>query len=187
MNDYRLRNIEREDLPVIWKWRNAEHIRIHMYNDQPIPWEDHVAWFDREQQNTSSYTKLFIHKNRPLGLVRFSEIDLDHQTCHWGFYIGEKNAPKGSGTVMGMLALHFLFSEVEVRKVCAEVLGFNAGSLRYHEKLGFVQEGRLKEQIKRGDQLIDVIPMGLFKDVWEKKHGQLRCQMGGMEGGNQNW
>ncbi|MBN9654817.1 UDP-4-amino-4,6-dideoxy-N-acetyl-beta-L-altrosamine N-acetyltransferase [Halobacillus sp. GSS1] len=181
MNEYHLRSVESTDLPIIWKWRNAEHIRKHMYNDKVIPWEEHTAWFEKEQQNTSSSFYIFIYQERPLGVVRFTNIDLENGTCDWGFYIGDQRAPKGAGTVMGMLALDLIFKNDSIRKVCAEVLDFNIASLRYHQKLGFLQEGKLVEQLKREDQLIDVIPMGLFKDVWNKRRKTL---MRGQEGGN---
>lgn len=169
MDDFRLRDMENADLPVVWKWRNAEHIRTHMYNNQFIPWEDHVAWFEREQSKPSSVSKVLIHQDRPLGVVRFTNIDHENETCKWGFYIGEKDGPKGSGTIMGILALDFIFETYPIRKVCAEVLDFNMVSLRYHEKLGFKQEGRLLQHMKREGLLIDVIPMGLFKNQWNKQ------------------
>ncbi|QAS52153.1 UDP-4-amino-4,6-dideoxy-N-acetyl-beta-L-altrosamine N-acetyltransferase [Halobacillus litoralis] len=181
MTDFLLRDMEVSDLKLVWKWRNREEIRKNMYNDQPIPWLDHVDWFDREKKNPLSYTKLFLGEGRPLGVVRFTDIDLEHHTCYWGFYIGEKDTPKGSGTMMGRLALDFIFSEVDVRKVCAEVLGFNKISVRFHEKLGFLEEGRLKEQIRRGDDFIDVIPMGLFYNRWK----MIRKALGGMDNGHQ--
>ncbi|MEC3885215.1 UDP-4-amino-4,6-dideoxy-N-acetyl-beta-L-altrosamine N-acetyltransferase [Halobacillus sp. HZG1] len=183
MDEFRLRDVERADLPMIWKWRNAEHIRIHMYHDQWIPWEDHVSWFERDQQNPSSYTKLFIYKERPLGVVRFTNIDQKQGTCEWGFYIGDPEAPKGAGTAMGMLGLDFMFVTVGIRKVCAEVLDVNVASLRFHEKLGFVPEGRLIEQIVREGKFIDVIPMGLFKNGWLKRREILKR---GQDDGNRN-
>ncbi|SFJ77615.1 UDP-4-amino-4,6-dideoxy-N-acetyl-beta-L-altrosamine N-acetyltransferase [Halobacillus dabanensis] len=179
MDEFRLRDIERADLPVIWNWRNSEYIRKHMYNDQWIPWEDHIAWFEKEQQNPSSYAKLFIHKDRPLGVVRFTNVDLEHGTCEWGFYIGEQNAPKGAGTIMGLLALNFIFDKLGMRKVCAEVLDFNVMSHRYHKKLGFVQEGRFTAQMKRGDRLVDIIPMALFDEVWEERRKIIRRKVDG--------
>ncbi|MFZ0475637.1 MAG: UDP-4-amino-4,6-dideoxy-N-acetyl-beta-L-altrosamine N-acetyltransferase [Halobacillus sp.] len=166
MNDFQLRRMEKADLPLVWQWRNAEHIRTHMYNNQIIPWEEHLAWFEREQSNPSSASKIFIHQGRPLGVVRFTGIDQENETCKWGFYIGDKDAPKGSGTIMGILALDFIFETFPIRKVCAEVLDTNQVSLRYHEKLGFKQEGRLLQQLKREKLLIDVIPMGLFRYEW---------------------
>ncbi|MFZ0371436.1 MAG: GNAT family N-acetyltransferase, partial [Halobacillus sp.] len=134
--------------------------------NQIISWEEHLAWFEKEQSNPSSASQIFIHQARPLGVVRFTGIDQENETCKWGFYIGDKDAPKGSGTIMGILALDFIFETFPIRKVCAEVLDTNQVSLRYHEKLGFKQEGRLLQQLKREKLLIDVIPMGLFRYEW---------------------
>lgn len=69
---------------------------------------------------------------------------------------------------MGILALDKVFKEEEIHKVCSEVIHTNSGSFHYHKKLGFETEGRFVDHIWKNNQYLDVIPMALFHDKWEK-------------------
>ncbi|MFP5113730.1 UDP-4-amino-4,6-dideoxy-N-acetyl-beta-L-altrosamine N-acetyltransferase [Bacillaceae bacterium C204] len=174
--DYFLRELTEKDKDILFQWRNRESIRINMYNDQLIPYEQHCKWFANVLQNHADLYRLFIHQNMPLGLISFHNINQQNQTCSWGFYIGEKNAPKGAGTIMGCLALDYAFYHLKIRKVIGEVLSFNKRSERFHQKLGFIQEGFFKKEICRNGQFIDVIRLALFGEDWQLQKQQLNFQ-----------
>ncbi|MET3698888.1 UDP-4-amino-4,6-dideoxy-N-acetyl-beta-L-altrosamine N-acetyltransferase [Bacillus oleivorans] len=166
---YQLQDIEEGQLEVVLKWRNSEHIRKYMYSDDYITFEDHVNWFKNIKKDTSKIAKLLMYDGNPIGFVQFTNIDERNSKCYWGFYIGEKNAPPGSGTALGLLALHYIFEEFPIRKLCAEVLDFNTVSLNYHKKFGFIEEGRFIKHVFKNDRYVDVISMALFKDKWSER------------------
>lgn len=171
--DYCLRALSEKDKEMIFNWRNTEHIRMNMYNDQPIAYEDHSRWFEDMLNNQKDYYRLFIYQHKPLGLISFKNLNQQNQTCVWGFYIGESNAPKGSGTIMGCLGLDYAFHCLSMRKIIGEVLSFNKKSERFHQKLGFKHEGLYKNKLSREGQFIDVISFGLLKEEWEMYKGKL--------------
>jgi UDP-4-amino-4,6-dideoxy-N-acetyl-beta-L-altrosamine N-acetyltransferase len=140
INDYKLENLGQKDLKLVLEWRNADHIRPFMNNDDFIQLEDHYRWFESVEKDASKLVKLCFYKEKPIGLVHFSQINPKNKTCEWGFYIGDKNCPRWSGKIMGILALDFLFNDRHIRKLCAQVLDFNNKSLSYHKKLGFTKE-----------------------------------------------
>jgi|SRR4051812_31721678 UDP-4-amino-4,6-dideoxy-N-acetyl-beta-L-altrosamine N-acetyltransferase len=171
--DYYLRGLIESDREIIYQWRNLERIRVNMYNDQPISFKDHCQWFDDVLKNQDCYYRLFIYQNKPLGLVSFKEISHQNHTCTWGFYIGEPKAPKGSGTIMGTLALDYAFYQLNMRKIIGIVLAFNKRSEMFHKKLGFYQEGLFKKELMRDGQFIDLVRLALFKEDWEKEKEKL--------------
>ncbi|WP_243354228.1 UDP-4-amino-4,6-dideoxy-N-acetyl-beta-L-altrosamine N-acetyltransferase [Bacillus litorisediminis] len=170
---YTLKNLEEEELELVLKWRNSEHIRKYMYSDEIISFEDHINWFRNLINDSSKIAKVLLYDGRPVGYVHFTNIDNRNGKCYWGFYIGESNAPRGSGTALGLLALDYIFEEVSIRKLCAEVLAFNTISIHYHKKFGFVEEGRFTQHVLKCRQYIDVISMALFKDQWLEKKQEL--------------
>ena len=103
----------------------------------------------------------------------------DNLTCDWGFYIGEQTAPKGLGTVLGYKALEYIFEQLKMRKVCAEVLDYNEASIHFHKKLGFIEEGRLQEHVFKDGAYHDVILMGMFAENWPTQSAVLRQQLKG--------
>ncbi|WDV45732.1 UDP-4-amino-4,6-dideoxy-N-acetyl-beta-L-altrosamine N-acetyltransferase [Clostridiaceae bacterium M8S5] len=166
INGYKLVEVNNQYESLILRWRNLEHIRINMYRDTLIEEKEHREWLDKIKNKKNILARLMLYENKPIGFVNFVDIDDKNNKAHWGFYIGDKEAPRGSGTVMGLLALDLIFLEHGLRKLCSEVLGFNNTSVKYHEKLGFKKEGRLKKQIYRRNRYIDVVLMGLFKEDW---------------------
>ena len=171
--DFHLRAFTEKDREVIYQWRNSEPIRVNMFNDQFIPYEDHCKWFEDVLKNQIAYYRLFLFQNKPLGLVSFRDHNTQNQTCVWGFYIGEPNAPKGSGTMMGGLALDYAFYQLNIRKLIGVVLSFNKRSEMFHQKLGFYQEGLFKKELNRAGQLIDLKRFALFKEDWERQKEKL--------------
>ncbi|MFC6649337.1 UDP-4-amino-4,6-dideoxy-N-acetyl-beta-L-altrosamine N-acetyltransferase [Paenibacillus rhizoplanae] len=168
LRDYRLEKLSQEHSRLIWEWRNADHIRPYMNHDGIIPLEEHLHWMNTIAEDTSRVVRICYYLDTPAGFVQFSQIDKGHKTCEWGFYIGDKSCPPGSGTMMGILALDHIFQVEQLNKVCAQILDFNQRSLSYHRKLGFIEEGRLGRQRIRNHQPVDVVLMALFREQWEK-------------------
>ncbi|NBJ68078.1 MULTISPECIES: UDP-4-amino-4,6-dideoxy-N-acetyl-beta-L-altrosamine N-acetyltransferase [Clostridia] len=168
IHHFQLRPLCQGDLQTVLKWRNSDRVKAFMYTDHTITWEEHCRWY--KDIANDPYRKVFIldYKKDRLGLVQFSNIDKGNSRCYWGFYIGEAQAPKGAGTIMAILALDKIFNNVGMRKVCSEIIHTNSVSIRYHEKLGFVPEGRLLNHIRKDDRYFDVIVMALFLDKWKQ-------------------
>jgi UDP-4-amino-4,6-dideoxy-N-acetyl-beta-L-altrosamine N-acetyltransferase len=171
-----LKEISDKDLPLVLSWRNQEKIKNVMINDKNVSWDEHLAWFENLKDNEDIIVLLFSLDDRPLGLVNF-KVDRLNEKCEWGFYIGAQDAPKGAGKLMGFAALNYLFNQLNVRKVCAEVLEHNIKSLTFHEKMGFSIEGKLVKHLRKNNQFIDVYLLGLFKEQWEQKRGKINLSI----------
>jgi len=167
-NQFELKQLEEDDFNTILKWRNSSHIRNNMLSNRKITVDEHQAWFQKHLTSHSTIVKKLVYREKPIGLVSFSNIDHPNETCYWGIYIGDETARKGSGTALAYLALNMIFDDFNMRKVNAEVIETNHVSLSFHKKLGFVEEGRFKEQIKRDGKYIDVFTLALFKDRWKE-------------------
>jgi UDP-4-amino-4,6-dideoxy-N-acetyl-beta-L-altrosamine N-acetyltransferase len=164
----RLEPISSEDLHTVLQWRNKEQIRKNMYNEDLITFEQHIKWFQGLQQNPGKKTYVFYFKDVPLGVVNFT-IDFSNRKCEWGFYIGEDNIPKGTGSLMGYTAMNFAFQQLNLRKITGEVFDFNKKSQAYHENLGFQREGILVSHIRKGTDYHDIHIYSLLKYQWDKQ------------------
>ncbi len=164
-----LRPAMRQDLDKLLEWRNSERIRVNMYTDHLINKEEHAAWFERLEKNRSARTLVFEVDGRPLGVVNISRIDDQNGTCHWGFYIGEPDAPKGSGTAMGALGLDYLFDTLGIRKVIGEAFAFNEASIAFHRRLGFMEEGRFVSHVLKNGNYEDIVSFAIFREGWKAR------------------
>lgn len=168
-----LRPTKPEDLERILEWRNSDRVRSCMFTDAIISWNEHLAWFERVSKSGISKHLLFEYNGQPLGVVNITNIDLQNNKCHWGFYIGEEGAPRGSGRAMGFLAIEHIFENLSMRKLCGRAFAFNLASVKFHLKLGFEEEGLLRKHILKNGDFMDVYCFAHFIDRWREHRQQL--------------
>lgn len=161
-----LRPLAEGDLDLLLTWRNSDRVRSWMYSEHIITPEEHRSWFERSLQGEFPATLIFEYRGVPCGVKSFSQIDRCNNRCYWGFYLGETDLPRGCGSAMGFLALEYIFERQQFRKLCAEAFAFNEGSVRYHTRLGFAQEGRLVQHVLKNGRYEDVISFAIFREAW---------------------
>lgn len=164
-----LKEIDESDLLFILNWRNQESIRKVMFNSDLILWEQHSQWFNKLQKSDSAVSKIFYFDHIPYGVLNITQIDSINHTCEWGFYIGPPHAPKGMGTILGYTALNYIFQELHIRKLSAQVFDFNDKSINFHNKMGFTQEGKLREHVLKNGRYVDILLYGFLSSEWREQ------------------
>lgn len=170
---FRLRPLTEDDLRIVFDWRNSDRIRSNMYSSHFIAWEEHQRWFERLAGNNNKVYRIFEVGESPAGLVNFIDIDRNNGLSSWGFYMGATGYPKNTGLIMGVLGLELAFQELGLRKICGECFAFNIASIKFHERLGFKQEGYFVEHIRRGEKFEDIVRFALFDRDWSAKQSAL--------------
>jgi UDP-4-amino-4,6-dideoxy-N-acetyl-beta-L-altrosamine N-acetyltransferase len=158
-----LRPMTQDDLLMVLEWRNHPDVKRYMYTNHEITLEEHTKWFERESVNRKRRLFIFESNGTPLGFVNF--ISISTQIIDWGFYLAP-TASKGTGSILGEIALEYAFCALKLHKIMGYVIALNERSLRFHEKLGFMQEGLLREQHFDGVQYLSVVCFGLLKNDW---------------------
>jgi len=164
--DCLLRPIRDTDLDLILQWRNSERIRANMFADHIISRQEHLVWFERIKKETVPLFLVFEYLRKPLGIISITQIDRVNNRCMWGFYLGETDGTPESGMIMAYLGLTYIFEDLNIRKLCSEAFTFNQGSIRFHQKLGFAQEGIFMKHVLKNDAYQDVISFALFEEDW---------------------
>jgi UDP-4-amino-4,6-dideoxy-N-acetyl-beta-L-altrosamine N-acetyltransferase len=137
------RSMNERDLDFVLRWRNHSNIRRFMLLQHEITLSEHRAWFDRAIRDNTRRLLVIEEQGEPRGCVIFSGLQ-NNSTADWSFYSFPGN-PSGTGTRICATALDFAFSEFAVQKVVGQVLDFNIPSIRLHQRLGFTQEEKLRE------------------------------------------
>jgi UDP-4-amino-4,6-dideoxy-N-acetyl-beta-L-altrosamine N-acetyltransferase len=160
-----LRPIKDSELELMLSWRNEPAVRDNMYTTHEIALKEHLVWWEGVRGSDSQRYFMYEHDGQPLGIVGFASIDRANQNSSWAFY-ASPDAPRGTGSLMEMLALDYAFSEIGLHKLFCEVLAFNAPVIKLHEKFGFKIEGILRDQYKRDGLFIDIYRLGLLVGEW---------------------
>jgi RimJ/RimL family protein N-acetyltransferase len=81
------------------------------------------------------------------------------------------NVPKGRGfgTEAHAIVIGHLFDTEGPRKVVGRAAAFNAPVIALGRKLGFEEEGRLRQHLRIGDELVDLVLFGLLRETWDER------------------
>lgn len=150
---------------MVLLWRNHPDICRYMYTQHEISLAEHTAWFERIRADENTHLLLFEIDNTPLGFVNIHQKE-PGSIADWGFYLAPE-APKGTGSKLGMAILAFVFEELCLHKLCAQALGYNHKSIRFHRRLGFSLEGVLRHQHFDGQHYHDVYCFGILASEWK--------------------
>lgn len=116
--------------------------------------------------------KIFYLNDNPCGFLQINITS--KQNCEWGFYIGNQSAPRGAGTIMGYLALNYIFDRLCLESVNAEIIKSNRRSISYHNKLGFKRTDLIESKL---DQ---VVSMTISKEDWKQSQKKIEQYIEGL-------
>jgi UDP-4-amino-4,6-dideoxy-N-acetyl-beta-L-altrosamine N-acetyltransferase len=155
------------DLEQVLSWRNHPDVRRYMYTTHEIGLDEHREWFTGASTNPAIDLMIYESEGQGVGFVNITRTRCS-EVADWGFYLAP-DAPKGAGRSLGYQALAYAFEKLGLHKVCGQALGFNERSITFHKALGFIKEGRLRDQHFDGNEFHDVVCYGLLKNEWQTK------------------
>lgn len=156
-----------DDLALVFNWRNHPEIRRFMYTQHPITLDEHMQWFLRASVDSSRHLLIFERHAEQMGFINIHQVA--YGIANWGFYAAP-SAPKGTGTALGQAALGFAFEQAGLHKLCGQVLVHNDKSIKLHLRLGFKQEGVLRQHHFDGHQFLDLNCFGILAHEWQTTH-----------------
>jgi RimJ/RimL family protein N-acetyltransferase len=77
---------------------------------------------------------------------------------------------QGYATEAVVLLLRFMFAERRYHKCLAAVLAHNEASLALFRRLGFTEEGRLREHVFFAGRHHDLVMMGMLVNEFDRRH-----------------
>lgn len=96
--------------------------------------------------------------------------DCDHRmgTFKYGLFLLEIAKGKGYGSEAVKIMLNYYFNELRYNKVNVYIYDYNTPSIKFHEKLGFKKEGRLRQMAYSMGKYHDTLFYGLLKSEFDK-------------------
>jgi len=150
-----------EDIEKVRTWRNNNLIRAWMYNNNEITREEHEK-FVRSLENNASKKYYLVKDVDDIGVIYFTEIK--NKNAYFGIYVNPDVTAKGRGTLLTRTALKLAFDSMHLHTLKLEVFDNNKPAIGLYTKMGFKEEGRLREMVHRGGTWKDIIIMGVVND-----------------------
>jgi RimJ/RimL family protein N-acetyltransferase len=171
----RLRAVEAEDLEVFSTFdRDSQGARQWGQTELPVSPESRRRWHEEDaaKRPDGDTRQLAIETlgGQLVGSVSVDHADRRNKVFSYGIGLGSEHRGKGYGTEALVLLLRFYFGELGYQKCDTGVYAFNEGSLRFHERLGFVVEGRRRRSIFTQGEYHDVVLIGITREEFEARH-----------------
>ncbi len=103
-----------------------------------------------------------------VGFIITFDCDQRMGTFKYGLFLTDAAKGKGYGTEAVKLMLNYYFNELRYNKVNVYIYDYNEASIRFHEKLGFTKEGRLRQMAYSNGKYHDTIFYGMLKSEFKK-------------------
>lgn len=169
----RLRAVTRSDLPQFIEWLNDPEVRAGLLMHLPLSIEDEEAWFENMIKSPAAQHPMVIEVRsgegwKMIGDCGFHLIDWRIRSAELGIFIGEKSYwGQGYGTEVMRLLLKHGFNTLNLNRIALEVFETNPRAIRTYEKVGFVHEGRRRQDMFKDGRYIDVLLMSVLRSEWQ--------------------
>ncbi|WP_257610982.1 GNAT family N-acetyltransferase, partial [Oenococcus oeni] len=131
-----------------------------------MPWtknvkskKDEIEFINYAREKNAKYQLLelaIIAGNQPIGMIDLHSIDRDDRRAEVGYWMFSKYQGKGIMTESLKHLLSIAFNELDLNKIIVMADSKNEKSRAIPQRLGFRQEGTLKEEIFMNKQFRDL-------------------------------
>ncbi|MET9430108.1 GNAT family protein [Streptomyces sp. NPDC003036] len=162
----RLRGIEPDDWRAFMRFATDEE-RLGDLLGPPRSTESHRVWA-RERAAVPPDGDCFqlvieaTGSGEAVGAVGTNHADPRAGRFEYGVTIAAEHRGKGYASEAVALLLRFMFAERRYHKCEARIFAHNEASLALHRRLGFVEEGRLRDHVFLDGRHHDLVLMGLL-------------------------
>lgn len=168
-----LRAFEVDDYKRSVLWRNNREIKKTLGgNNYFVSSEREKKWIENALSNDRDSIRLAICKkdnDTYIGNVNLVNIDWVNGNAEFSIFIGEENEwGKGYGTMATILMLKFGFHERNLHRIYLKVLESNKAAIHLYAKLGFKQEGILRDELFKNDSYHNLIAMSILKNEFNE-------------------
>ncbi|NUT37595.1 MAG: GNAT family N-acetyltransferase [Hamadaea sp.] len=163
----RLRAFEPEDADALWRWNHDPDV---------MRWMDqyHVNSLDQARRGLAElkrnefgdvlYAVETLADAALIGLVQLRDVEPEVGAAELDIYLGEKDYwGKGYATDAMRTVCRYGFDAMRLHRIGLTVVDANEAARKVYAKVGFAEEGRLRDAFRRDGRWYDKIVMGLLE------------------------
>jgi RimJ/RimL family protein N-acetyltransferase len=162
-----LRPLEVSDAATLQAWFNDPDVRRTLLRYKPMTLTAEEE-FLRSSQNSDTNLILGVatrSENHLVGCTGLHQIDVRNRHATFGIAIGDKNMwGRGYGTEVTRFIVEHAFRTLNLNRVWLHVLEFNERGIRAYKKVGFREEGRLRQHQFVDGRYWDIITMAVLRE-----------------------
>jgi RimJ/RimL family protein N-acetyltransferase len=164
----KLREIDIQDIERINVWRNNPEI-IHLLGNNFLYIAETVDrnWYQQYLNTRTQNVRLAIipdDTDNAVGIVNLTGIHAVNRSAEFSIMIGDTHYwGKGIGKVATLEMLKHGFQNLNLHRIYLYVLTRNSRAIHMYEKVGFQQEGLLREAVFKNGVFEDMVLMSVLQ------------------------
>jgi ribosomal-protein-serine acetyltransferase len=169
---YRLRAFEADDAEELYALADAN--RLYLAEWLPWAWESNLemarGFLDRarwQAEHDSGFQAAIVDETGAIcGVVGFHGVDWNNRTTSIGYWLAADRQGRGTMTEAVRALVSHAFDAWQLHRVEIRVAVGNERSSAIPRRLGFVQEGVLRQVERHGDGFKDNVVYSILTDEW---------------------
>lgn len=160
---FRLRPLEREDLPFIHQLDNNASVMRYWFEEPYEAFVELSDLYDKHIHDQSERRFIVESDSQKVGLVELVEIDYIHRRSEFQIIIAPNHQGHGYASRAAKLAMDYAFSVLNLYKLYLIVDKENIKAIHIYNKLGFHTEGELIDEFFVNGRYHTAIRMCVFQ------------------------
>lgn len=135
----------------------------------PLNIDDEEAWYQRVRDDPNQVVFAILRRDDDLHIGGCGAMETNWQARNTRafVYIGDEALrSSGYGTDALSVLLRYAFCEMNMHRVGLYVFSYNEAAVSLYRRLGFIEEGRMREAALRDGEFHDIILMSLLAPEW---------------------
>ena len=146
------------------EWVNDPENRMFVGRRTPINSFQEDKWFEKIGEKKIVLSIKHKKTKKIIGNVSMMDIETENRCAELGVLLGDKTFQnKGLGTEVEKLMLKYAFNTLNLHRIEAYIYTTNTRSLKVAKRVGFKQEGILREREYLNGKYEDCIALGILK------------------------
>lgn len=172
--DLSLKLIDLRDAEGVFELTNSSREYLREW----LPWldfttklEDTKAFINNSLKRfpeNESLSTVILFKGEIVGIAGYNEINGSNKTAYIGYWLGEGFQGNGIMTKVANALTEYAFAELKLNKVEIRAAVENTKSRSIPERLGFVNEGSIRQAEWLYDHYVDHVVYGMLAEEWNE-------------------
>ncbi len=168
-----LRPVKRSDISYFLEWFNDSEVIQYLGMYLPMTEMAEEKYIEelgttRARTDTQFVIEVIEGKStKPIGTCGLGGINPKDNHATFGIVIGEKDYwSKSYGTEAARLIINYGFQQLNLHRISSSAIAYNERSVKLHKKVGFREEGRLRQRMFKNGQYHDLVQFGILREEW---------------------
>lgn len=158
-----LKPLSIKDTDFILELRNDLEIADQFFSDAPVYDFEHNSWLNSRNSDDLDFIIVENESQKKAGRIYLNKVDFRHQKGEYGIVLHPEFRGKKLAYEASVLLIKYVFESLPIHKIYLEVFSENEKAVNLYKRLGFEQEGLLKDEFLKNGLFKDVIRMSLVK------------------------